>query len=337
MTETSYRALRWPDTEFRQKIPQRYPWNKILDPRKIPTPPKKTEKIPNMVLFRSGPPEKETKTKIQKKKQTWYSWVSWGNFGSGGIFFCEFYVKIPGRASRGSVAGRGILNHDNLPCRLCTLTQRTSVDCARHIWRRGNTIRGNRTESLREENLPLRGSSRGPPRGTLVMKIKSQNGLSEVFGDFRTETVHVFGTSHSHKAFPRPLRPTLMYLKGGRKETLYIGTESGTGAGCVSFAVLLFLGGGDGMRLRMCTEQWCSQQAEEMLKNVALGNLQKCVGGFLLYKFWRIFPGIFLEDFSGHFFPTKIEEKKSDEKIREKIRRLKNKNPRKIRSAESRP
>ena len=37
----------------------------------------------------------------------------------------------------------------------------------------------------------------------------------------------------------------------------------------------------------------------------ALGNLQKCVGGFLLYKFWRILPGIFLEDFSGHFFPQK--------------------------------
>ena len=32
----------------------------------------------------------------------------------------------------------------------------------------------------------------------------------------------------------------------------------------------------------------------------------KCgVGGFLLYKFWRIFPGIFLEEFSGHFFPQK--------------------------------
>ena len=25
--------------------------------------------------------------------------------------------------------------------------------------------------------------------------------------------------------------------------------------------------------------------------------------GFLLYKFWRILPGIFLGDFSGHFFP----------------------------------
>ena len=31
--------------------------------------------------------------------------------------------------------------------------------------------------------------------------------------------------------------------------------------------------------------------------------------GFLLYKFRRILPGIFLEDFSGHFFPTKRGEK----------------------------
>ena len=36
-------------------------------------------------------------------------------------------------------------------------------------------------------------------------------------------------------------------------------------------------------------------------ESVAPANLQKCVGGFLLYKFWRIFPGIFLEDFSGTF------------------------------------
>ena len=61
--------------------------------------------------------------------------------------------------------------------------------------------------------------------------------------------------------------------------------------------------------------------------------LQKCVGDFLLYKFGRILPGIFLEDFSGHFSP---EEKKSGGKIREKIRRPKNKNPRKIRSAKNR-
>ena len=31
--------------------------------------------------------------------------------------------------------------------------------------------------------------------------------------------------------------------------------------------------------------------------------------GFLLYTFWRILPGIFLEDFSGHFFPTKMRRK----------------------------
>ena len=40
-----------------------------------------------------------------------------------------------------------------------------------------------------------------------------------------------------------------------------------------------------------------------------LANLQKCVGGLLLCKFWRIFPGIFLEDFSGHFFPKKMRRK----------------------------
>ena len=40
-------------------------------------------------------------------------------------------------------------------------------------------------------------------------------------------------------------------------------------------------------------------------KRAAPANLQKCVGGFLLYKFWRIFPGIFLDDFSGQFFPQK--------------------------------
>ena len=42
---------------------------------------------------------------------------------------------------------------------------------------RGNTSGGNKTESLQEENLPLRGSPtsvRKPPRGTLVMKAKSK-------------------------------------------------------------------------------------------------------------------------------------------------------------------
>ena len=94
------------------------------------------------------------------------------------------------------------------------------------------------------------------------------------------------------------------------------------------------------------------------VKEVPFGNLvwQPCIGpskhshgksfwpgpsaemcrGFLLCKFWRILPGIFLEDFSGTF-SHKNEEKKSGEKIREKIRRPKTKNPRKIRSAKNRP
>ena len=51
-------------------------------------------------------------------------------------------------------------------------------------------------------------------------------------------------------------------------------------------------------------------------------------GGFSRGFSWKIFLGT---------FSHKNEEKISGEKIREKIRRLKNKNPRKIRSAESRP
>ena len=64
--------------------------------------------------------------------------------------------------------------------------------------------------------------------------------------------------------------------------------------------------------------------------------LQKVVGDFCSISFggfcrgfsWRIFLGT---------FSHKNEEKKSGDKIREKIRRVKNKNPRKIRSAKIRP
>ena len=51
--------------------------------------------------------------------------------------------------------------------------------------------------------------------------------------------------------------------------------------------------------------------------NLAPAILQKCVGGFLLYKCWRIFAGIFLEDFSGQF-SDKNEEKKSARKSEKK-------------------
>ena len=46
--------------------------------------------------------------------------------------------------------------------------------------------------------------------------------------------------------------------------------------------------------------------------------LQKMCREFLLCKFWRILPGTFLEDFSGHFFPQKREKKKADDDIGEK-------------------
>ena len=58
--------------------------------------------------------------------------------------------------------------------------------------------------------------------------------------------------------------------------------------------------------------------------------------GFLLYKFWRILPGFSWRIFLGTF-SHKNEEKRSGDKICEKIRRLKNKNPRKICSAKIRP
>ena len=71
-------------------------------------------------------------------------------------------------------------------------------------------------------------------------------------------------------------------------------------------------------------------------RNVGPAPLQKCVGNFCCINFggfcrgfsWRIFLGT---------FSHKNEEKKSGDKICEKIRRPKNKNPRKIRSAENQP
>ena len=59
--------------------------------------------------------------------------------------------------------------------------------------------------------------------------------------------------------------------------------------------------------------------------------------GFLFYKFWRILPGIYLNDIFLGTFSNKNEEKKSGDKIRERSRRPKKKTPRKIRSAKNRP
>ena len=57
---------------------------------------------------------------------------------------------------------------------------------------------------------------------------------------------------------------------------------------------------------KVCWTKMVRNGQDDLFEYFAPANLQKCVGGFLLYIFWRIFPGIFLEDFfSGHFFPQK--------------------------------
>ena len=69
---------------------------------------------------------------------------------------------------------------------------------------------------------------------------------------------------------------------------------------------------------------WAGPSAEMCVGDLCCINF----GGFCRGFSWRIFLGT---------FSHKNEEKKSGEKIREKIRWLKNKNPRKIRSAKNRP
>ena len=54
---------------------------------------------------------------------------------------------------------------------------------------RGNTMRGNRTESLWEENHPARRSPRGPPKTSEVMKTQSQKGTSQRFSEVPLETL----------------------------------------------------------------------------------------------------------------------------------------------------
>ena len=64
--------------------------------------------------------------------------------------------------------------------------------------------------------------------------------------------------------------------------------------------------------------------------------LQKCVGDFCCIAFGGFWRGFSWRIFLGTF-SHKNEEKKSGDRIREKIRRPKNKNPRKVRSAKNRP
>ena len=63
------------------------------------------------------------------------------------------------------------------------------------------------------------------------------------------------------------------------------------------------------------------------------GPLCRMCRGFLLYILCRILPGIFLEDFLGHFSPQKRGEKIQEQLPRKKSGGSKIKNPRRIRSA----
>ena len=58
------------------------------------------------------------------------------------------------------------------------------------------------------------------------------------------------------------------------------------------------------------------------------------VSGILLYEFWRIRQGFSWRDLPGTF-SCKNEERNCGDRIREKIRRIKTKYPRKIRSAQT--
>ena len=72
----------------------------------------------------------------------------------------------------------------------------------------------------------------------------------------------------------------------------------------------------------------------KMLSAIFVGAapLQESCRGFLLYRSWRTLSGIFLEEFSAHFFPPKMRRKNTATKSGGPP-----KNPRKILSAENRP
>ena len=62
-------------------------------------------------------------------------------------------------------------------------------------------------------------------------------------------------------------------------------------------------GGEGGSQKKLATEAYRAKGAShEIVAWPLCGN----VSGILLYEFWRILSGIFLQDFSGHFFPTKM-------------------------------
>ena len=99
---TCYRAPKWPDPEFPRKIPKKYP------PARNSGLPEFTPKIPKKYPQNT------------KNEHFWYVWgifgvFSWGSRISGwGVFFRYFSWKFQVGPSRGSVAGRGVLNRSKM-------------------------------------------------------------------------------------------------------------------------------------------------------------------------------------------------------------------------------
>ena len=99
---TCYRAPKWPDLEFPRKIPKKIPPGpKFWTPRVYP---QNTPKIP--------------KKYPQNTKNAYFGFFfgiflvfSWGSrISARGVFFWYFSWKFRVGPSRGSVAGRGVLN-----------------------------------------------------------------------------------------------------------------------------------------------------------------------------------------------------------------------------------
>ena len=99
---TSYRAPRWPDPEIPRKIPKKYPPDPQFWTPRILTPkyPENTEKIP--------PNTKNAHFRYFFGILGVFSWGS--RISARGVFFRYFPWKFRVGPSRGSVAGRGVLN-----------------------------------------------------------------------------------------------------------------------------------------------------------------------------------------------------------------------------------
>ena len=101
---TCYRAPKWPDPEFPRKIPKKYP------PARNSGLPKFTPKIPRK--YRKNTPKYQIlKCAFLGIFSVFFWYIFLGSRISGrGVFFRYFSWKFRVGPSRGSVAGRGVLN-----------------------------------------------------------------------------------------------------------------------------------------------------------------------------------------------------------------------------------